>query len=57
MKHNKDGIEYYPQLLLEQCACKRFINNTIFHPDFEFTDSETDLESEEEVNENTVLDQ
>ena len=47
MKHNKNGVDYYPQLLLEQCACKRFINNTIFHPDFEFTDTETDSESEE----------
>ena len=51
----KDDIIYYPQLLLDQCIYKRFINNPIFHPDLEFTDSEPDPESkEEEVNENTV---
>ena len=51
----KDGIIYYPQLLLDQCIYKRFINNFIFHPDLEFTDSEPDSESEEEKgNENTV---
>ena len=59
MKDKKEDIRYHPQLLLEQCAYKRFLKNTIFHPDLEFTDSEpdSDSESEEEVNENTVLDE
>ena len=59
MKDNKDEIGYYPQLLLEQCVCKRFFNNTIFHPDLEFTDTESDSdsESEEEINENTAFDE
>ena len=59
MKDNKDDIEYYPQLLLEQGAYKRFNNNTIFHPDLEFTDTEpdSDSESEEEINENTEFDE
>ena len=35
-----DDISYYPQLLLQQCACKRFINKVIYHPDLEFTDAE-----------------
>ena len=56
MKDKKNDISYYPQLLLEQCVCKRFINNIIFHPNLEFTDTEPDSESEEEINENTVLD-
>ena len=59
MEDNKDDIRYYPQLLLEQCACKLFINNTIFHSELKFTDTERDSnsESEEEINENTVLDE
>ena len=59
IKDNKDDITYYPQLLLEQCAYKRLINKTIFHSDFEFTDTEPDSgsESEEELNENTVFDE
>ena len=59
MKDNKDETGYYPQLLLEQCVCKRFFNNTIFHPDLEFTDTESDSdsESEEEINENTAFDE
>ena len=54
----KDDRIYYPQLLLDQCVYKRFINNPIFHSDLEFTDNEPDSgseeEEEEEVNENTV---
>ena len=57
MKNDKDDISYYPQLLLEQCVCKRFINYTIFHPDLVFTHTEPESESEEELNENTVLDE
>ena len=59
MEDSKDDIRYYPQLLLEQCACKLFINNTIFHLELKFTDTERDSnsESEEEINENTVLDE
>ena len=48
MKDNNDDIRYYPQLLLEQCAYKRFISNTIFHPDLEFTDTEPDSDCESE---------
>ena len=59
IKDKHDNISYYPQLLLQQCDYKRFINNTIFHPELEFTDtepeSEPESESEEEVNESTVL--
>ena len=57
MKDGKDGISYYPQLLLEQCVWKRFINYTIFHPNLVFTDTEPESESEEEINEDTVLDE
>ena len=61
IKDKDDNIIYYPQLLLQQCVCKRFINNIIFHPGLEFTDtepeSESESESEEEINENTVLDE
>ena len=61
IKDKNDSISYYPQLLLQQCICKRFINNVIFHPDLEFTDtepeSESESESEEEINESTVLDE
>ena len=49
MKDNNNDIEYYSQLLLEQCVYKHFFNNSIIlHPDLEFTDTEPDSESEEE---------
>ena len=63
IKDKNDDISYYLQLLLQQCACKRFINKVIYHPDLEFTDteleseSESESESEEEVNESTALDE
>ena len=57
MKNYKDDLSYYLQLLLEQCVCKRFINYTLFHPDLVFTDTEPESESEEEINEDTVLDE
>ena len=57
IKYENDSISYYPQLLLQQYICKRFINKVIFHPDLEFTDTEPELESEEEINESTVLDE
>ena len=61
IEDKKDDISYYPQLLLRQCACKRFINNVIFHPDLEFTDtepeSESESKSEEEIKESTVFDE
>ena len=54
--HYPHNIIYYPQLLSDQCIHKHFINNPIFHPDLEFTDTEPDSKSvEEEVNENTVV--
>ena len=58
-KDKNNDISYYLQLLLQQCICKRFINNVIFHPDLEFTDTgpEPESESEEETNESTVLDE
>ena len=57
IKDKKDDISYYPELLLQQCICKRFINKVIFYPDLEFTDTEpeSESESEEEINESTVL--
>ena len=61
IKDKKADIIYYPQLLLDQCIYKRFIDKVIFHPDLEFTDtepeSESESESEEEINESTVLDE
>ena len=59
IKDKIDDISYYPQLLLQQSACKQFINKVIFHPDLEFTDTEpeSESESEEEINESTVLDE
>ena len=56
IKDKNDDISYYPQLLLQQCACKQFINKVICHPDLEFTDTEPKSESGEEINESTVLD-
>ena len=58
IKDKNDDISYYPQLLLQQCICKSFINKVIFHPDLEFTDTEpeSESESEEEINESTVFD-
>ena len=56
-KNKNDDIIYYPQLLSQQCICKRFNNNVIFHPDLEFTDTEPDSEEEEEINESSVLDE
>ena len=58
IKDKKDDISSYPQLLLQQCVCKRFINNVILHPDLDFTDTEpeSESESEEEINESTALD-
>ena len=63
IKDKNDSISYYPQLFLQQCICKRFINKVIFHPDLEFTDtepgseSELESESEEEFNGSTALDE
>ena len=56
IKDENDSITYYPQLLLQRCVCKRFINNVMFHPDLGCTDTEPESESEEEINESTVLD-
>ena len=57
IKDKNNDIIYHPQLLLQQCICKLFINKVIFHPDLEFTDTEPESESEEEINESTVLDE
>ena len=55
---DKDYIRYYPQILIEQCAYRRFSKNVLIHPDLIFTDTEPDSESEEEeINENTLLDE
>ena len=58
IKDKTDDISYYPQLSLQQCACKRFIYH-IYHPDLEFTNTEpeSESESEEEINESTLLDE
>ena len=59
-KDKNDDISYYPQLLLQQCACKRFINKVLYHPDLELNthpEPESKSESEEEINESTVLDE
>ena len=63
IKDKNDSISYYPQLFLQQCICKLFINKVIFHLDLEFTDTEPELESEskseseKETNESTALDE
>ena len=58
IKDENDEISYYPPLLLQQCACKRFINKVLYHPDLEFTHTEPESksESEEDINESAVLD-
>ena len=55
MKDNKEDIECYPQVLLEQCGYRPFSNNVLFHKDLEFTDTEPDSESEEDINEDTMF--
>ena len=57
IKDKNDSISYCLQLLLQQCACKRFINKVNFHPYLVFTDTEPESESEEEIKESTVLDE
>ena len=59
VKDKNDDINYFTQSLLQQCACKRFLNKVICHPDLEFTDTEpeSESESEEEMNESTLLDE
>ena len=61
MKDNIDEIEYYAQVLLEQCVYKVFSNNILIHKDLDFTDTEADSvsndASEEEINENTMFDE
>ena len=54
MKDDNDDVVYYPQVLLEKY--KFFSNNTIIHPDLDFSDTEhnDNDDSEEEFNENTV---
>ena len=62
MKDNDDDIKYYPQVLLAQCVYNVF-SNILIHEDLGFTDTEPDSksndgdESEEEINENIVLDE
>ena len=43
------------QIFSEQCVCKTYSNNTLIYSELEFTDTEPDSESEEEINENTVF--
>ena len=61
MKDNKEDIKNYPQVLIEQCGYIPFSNNVLFHKDHKFTDNEPDSESndesEEEINENTMFDE
>ena len=57
MKDNKNGIEYYPQVLLEQCVYKIFSDNILINKNLEFTDTKPDCESDEEINENTTFDE
>ena len=45
---DKKHIAYYPQILIEQCRYKDFVEYNIGHKDFVFTDSEP--ESEERFN-------
>ena len=56
MKYN-DNIIYYAQVSLEQCVYKFFSNNALIYSDLDFTDTERDSESEEDINENTVFDE
>ena len=60
LSNDNDDIDYYPQLLLEQCGYRFFSNNILIHPDLTFIDLEPDDndESEEEkIDENTVFDE
>ena len=61
MEDNIDEIEYYAQVLLEHYVYKVFSNNILIHKDLVFTDTEPDSESndesEEEINENTMFDE
>ena len=55
--NNKDMLEdedYYPQIFLQHCRCIFFVNNRLIHEAFDFTDTEPESESEEELNEDTV---
>ena len=57
---DNDDIVCYPHVLLGQCGYRPFPNNKLIHPDLIFTDSEPDDQDEseeEEINENTVLDE
>ena len=45
---DKKDIVYYPQILVEECGYKDFVEYNISHKDFMFTDSEP--ESEEVFN-------
>ena len=58
LSDDNDDFVYYPQILLEQCRYRLFSNYKIIHKDLVFTDNKPDTESEEEeINENTVLDE
>ena len=43
---DKKDTVYYPQILVEQCGYKDFIEYNIAHKDFMFTNSEPKLEEE-----------
>ena len=54
---DKGNVKYYPQIFLEQCVDKICSNNALNYSELEFTDTEPDSESGEEINENTLFDE
>ena len=54
---DSDNITYYAQILLEQCVYNFCSNKALIYSDLEFTDTEPDSGSEEEITENTVFDE
>ena len=55
--NNKDMLEdedYYPQTFLHYCRYIFFVNNRLIHEALDFSDTEPESESEEEINEDVV---
>ena len=52
--YNSKYGNYYPQVFLQSSRCTFITNNKLIHDDvLDFTDTEPEIESEEEFNENT----
>ena len=51
--NNIEDTNYYPQLFLESCRYKFLANNRLIHDVLDSTDTEPEIESKEEFNEDT----